>query len=241
MSNIWASLSRIDVSDKVEKKGNLSYLSWAWAWGTVKELYPTAQYEVKENVQYPDGSVEVWVVVKIEDQVHGMWLPVMDHKNNAIKNPDARKISDARMRCLTKCLAMFGLGHYIYAGEDIPMPAKPEPINYEAHRARWEEDPIKYMDEYLELSEEDKIEVFNSAPKGEKTGWKNYIRSTEAEYHSQINDAITAVQSLMFDAPLDFHGVIEVWDELSDGQKKALWASAPEETKRHIRTSRESV
>ena len=24
------------------------------------------------------------------------------------------------MRCLVKCLAMFGLGHYIYAGEDLP-------------------------------------------------------------------------------------------------------------------------
>jgi hypothetical protein len=49
-----------------------------------------------------------------------MWLPVMDHRNNAIKNPDARKISDTKMRCLVKCLAMFGLGHYIYAGEDVP-------------------------------------------------------------------------------------------------------------------------
>jgi hypothetical protein len=49
-----------------------------------------------------------------------MWLPVMDYKNKAIPNPDARAVSDTRMRCLTKCLAMYGLGHYIYAGEDLP-------------------------------------------------------------------------------------------------------------------------
>jgi hypothetical protein len=49
-----------------------------------------------------------------------MWLPVMNHKNQAISNPDAFQINTAKMRCLTKCLAMFGLGHYIYAGEDLP-------------------------------------------------------------------------------------------------------------------------
>ena len=49
-----------------------------------------------------------------------MWLPVMDYKNKAIVTPDTRAVSDTRMRCLTKCLAMYGLGHYIYAGEDLP-------------------------------------------------------------------------------------------------------------------------
>jgi hypothetical protein len=57
-----------------------------------------------------------------------MWLPVMDYKNNAIKNPDARKISDTKMRTLVKCLAMFGLGHRIYAGEDINPPGEPEVV-----------------------------------------------------------------------------------------------------------------
>ena len=241
MSNVWGALSRIDVSDKVEKKGNLSYLSWAWAWGTVKELYPNAKYEVKDNVQYPDGSVEVWVVVQIEEQVHSMWLPVMDHKNNAIKNPDARKISDARMRCLTKCLAMFGLGHYIYAGEDIPMPPKPEPVDYEEHRSRFDNDPMGYIEVYLELSEEAKIEIFNAAPQGSKTEWKDQLRSAEKAYRGEIEDAITAVETLMVEAPADFYAVLEVWDELTDGQKKALWGSAPNDVKMYIKKAKESV
>jgi hypothetical protein len=49
-----------------------------------------------------------------------MWLPVMDHRNKAISNPDKFAINTAKMRCLTKCFSMFGLGHYIYAGEDLP-------------------------------------------------------------------------------------------------------------------------
>jgi hypothetical protein len=116
----WETLSAIDCSAKVEKKGNLSYLSWAWAWAEVMGHYPTATYEFQPPVFFNDGSCEVWVAVTIEEISHSMWLPVMDNRNNAVMNPDSRKISDARMRCLTKCLAMFGLGHYIYAGEDIP-------------------------------------------------------------------------------------------------------------------------
>ena len=49
-----------------------------------------------------------------------MWLPVMDHRNKAIPNPDKFAINSSKMRCLVKCFAMFGLGHYIYAGEDLP-------------------------------------------------------------------------------------------------------------------------
>ena len=35
-------------------------------------------------------------------------------------------INTAIMRCLVKCLAMFGLGTYIYAGEDLPEASKEE-------------------------------------------------------------------------------------------------------------------
>lgn len=121
---VWEKLSSIDVNEHVKKKGTLSYLSWAWAWGELKKAYPESNYQFKEPVFYGDGTCEVWVTLTVADGdkslSHIMWLPVMDHRNNAIKNPDARKIGDARMRCLTKAIAMCGLGHYIYAGEDLP-------------------------------------------------------------------------------------------------------------------------
>tara|TARA_R100001510_G_C7656678_1_gene216978 strand:- start:2021 stop:2737 length:717 start_codon:yes stop_codon:yes gene_type:complete len=126
--SVWDNLSKIDCSDKIEKKMNLSYLSWAWAWGILMENYPEAQYRFYEDkesgipyIQFPDGTAEVRCRVSITDNIwREMWLPVMNHKNQAITNPNARDVSDTKMRCLVKCLAKFGLGHYIYAGEDIP-------------------------------------------------------------------------------------------------------------------------
>lgn len=134
-AEIWQSLSAVDCSKQIEKKGNLAYLSWAWAWAVLMDKYPQAVYTIHEELSAADGTVECRVSVQIDECERMMWLPVMDHRNNAISNPDKRKISDTRMRCLVKCLAMFGLGHYIYAGEDLPRPeqeaAAPGPISAE--------------------------------------------------------------------------------------------------------------
>ena len=120
----WEVLSVLDVSKHVEEKGNLSYLSWAWAWGTLMNIYPESTYTFDDPVFYDNGSCEVWVTVTIENTNRRMWLPVMDFRNNSVPNPSSRQISDTRMRCLVKCLAMFGLGFSLYAGEDLPDPKK---------------------------------------------------------------------------------------------------------------------
>jgi len=129
MARVWADLSAINVNDHVQKKANLSYLSWTWAWSTLMSKYPESYYVFNDCTQ-EDGSVMVECVLTIHEgeevATRTMWLPVMDHRNKAIMNPNARDISDARMRCLVKCMAMFGLGFYIYAGEDIPTAEKEE-------------------------------------------------------------------------------------------------------------------
>tara|TARA_R110002072_G_scaffold144865_1_gene290940 strand:- start:5002 stop:5616 length:615 start_codon:yes stop_codon:yes gene_type:complete len=117
---IWTTLSQVDVSGRIEKKQNLSFLSWAWAWGTLMEHYPQAEYSFQEPESATDGSMMVFCTVTIDSLSRQMWLPVMDYKNKAIPNPNAFQLNTAKMRCLVKCLAMFGLGHYIYAGEDLP-------------------------------------------------------------------------------------------------------------------------
>jgi len=118
--SVWETLSQVDVSGRAEKKNGLTYLSWAWAWGTLMEHYPDATYEFFDEQRDAQGYCEVWCRVKIGELERIMWLPVMNYKNEAMQNPDIRKVSDSRMRCLTKCIGMFGLGHYIYAGEDLP-------------------------------------------------------------------------------------------------------------------------
>ena len=119
-ASVWATLSQVDVSERIEKKQNLSFLSWAWAWGTLMEHYPQAEYSFQEPESATDGSLMVFCTVTIDSLSRQMWLPVMDYRNRAIPNPNAFQLNTAKMRCLVKCLAMFGLGHYIYAGEDLP-------------------------------------------------------------------------------------------------------------------------
>lgn len=118
-------LLKIDVNEHTEKKNGLTYLSWAWAWAEVLKIDPQATWSASEFDGYPaafspDGSAMVCVAVTIKGHAKTCWLPVMDHRNKAIKNPDAFAVNTALMRCMTKCVSMHGLGLYIYAGEDLP-------------------------------------------------------------------------------------------------------------------------
>lgn len=139
----------INVNDKTEKKNNLTYLSWAWAWGEFKKIYPSATYEIVKNGGIPyfadESGAMVYTKVTADELTYEMWLPVMDYRNKAMKKGEFTMfdVNKTIMRCLTKNLAMFGLGLYIYAGEDLPegetketkeeqvivqKPSKPEPV-----------------------------------------------------------------------------------------------------------------
>ena len=120
--SVWKTLSSINVNEHTERKGNLTYLSWAWAWAVTKQHYPDACYTFHDNEVHSDGTMTVHCDVIIDELAHEMWLPVMDHRNKAVENPNAFQINTAKMRCLTKGLSMHGLGAYIYAGEDLPAP-----------------------------------------------------------------------------------------------------------------------
>ena len=125
---IWGVLSAVDVSSHTEKKGNLTYLSWAWAWAEVKKRFPSATYTIYRNPHnnqqwdYQEGvGYMCSTSVTIKGESLEMWLPVMDFRNKSmLSNATTFDINKTIMRCLTKNLAMFGLGHYIYAGEDLP-------------------------------------------------------------------------------------------------------------------------
>lgn len=127
MNKTWKTLSEVNVNNDKERKGRFDYLSWADAWKHVQQNTESATYELHDDVIYPDNSREVRCSVTIDGISHMMWLAVMDNNNRAIKNPDARAVNDARMRCLVKAIAMHGLGLYIYAGEDLPEVAAQQP------------------------------------------------------------------------------------------------------------------
>jgi len=150
--SVFETLNAINVNEHVEKKKSgeknpdgsdkyLTFLSWVWAWGQVKQLYPDASYEVRHWGDKPylnDDQLGIMVEtsVTISGETITMWLPVMNSTNKAMKAVpysyktkygdkfvDAATMFDvnkAIMRCLAKNIAMFGLGLYIYAGEDLP-------------------------------------------------------------------------------------------------------------------------
>lgn len=167
--SVFETLNAINVNDMVEKKktekSTLTYLSWSSAWQVVKKEFPDVEYEILRN---PETNLPYWydpltgymvfTKVNIGDQTHQMWLPVMDGTNHAMKAepyqvqtkykkftvPAATMcdINKAIMRCLVKNLSMFGLGLYIYRGEDLPtdteqaQPAQPaKPVEKAAPQA----------------------------------------------------------------------------------------------------------
>lgn len=139
-------LLRLNVNDKIEKKTNgnkeLSYLSWSYAWAEAKKRFPDMSYTIWKDENHlpyvydPNTGYMVFTSVTIDGITHEMWLPVMDSHNAAMKKEpykvktkyseydvaaaDMFDINKTIMRCLVKNLAMFGLGLYIYAGEDLP-------------------------------------------------------------------------------------------------------------------------
>lgn len=131
--NYFTKLNAIDVNDHKEVKDTgrvkLYYLSWAWAWGELKRLFPDSTYTVYENAEgwnyHTDGRT-CWVKtgVTVNGIEHIEYLPVMDNRNQSI--PAAKvtsfEVNKAIQRSLTKAVARHGLGLYIYAGEDLPDP-----------------------------------------------------------------------------------------------------------------------
>lgn len=140
-------LYKVNVNEKTESKNGLTYLSWAWAWAEFVKICPDASYEIKMFDGKPyiyDEKLGYMVFTSItaDGDTKEMWLPVMDGNNKAMKDhaykymvKNYEKVCEAAsmfdinktiMRCLTKNISMFGLGLYIYAGEDLPEEPKSE-------------------------------------------------------------------------------------------------------------------
>ena len=125
--NYFEILNAVDVSEKVEKKSGLSYLSWAWAWAELKKRHPAAKKEVIKNdkgwLYHTDGNT-CWVEVKVTiDEIEETeYLPILDYKNKPISLEaiNSMQVNTSIQRAITKAIARHGLGLYIYAGEDLP-------------------------------------------------------------------------------------------------------------------------
>ena len=139
-------LRKINCNEFTERKGNLTYLSWTYALDILLQHDPMATWEFLEPLVYND-TVMVRTEVTALGKTLKMQLPVMDNRNNAIKSPDARKISDSQMRCLAKNVACFGIGLYIFAGSDLPADAiDDEPVDLTELIQTWTERILQAKD-----------------------------------------------------------------------------------------------
>lgn len=148
--NYFITLNNINVNEHTEKKNGLTYLSWAWAWGELKKVFPTSTYTIYENNDgwnyFTDGKT-AWVKtgVTVNGIEHIEYLPIMDFRNKSIpvENITSFDVNKAIQRSLTKAVARHGLGLYVYAGEDLPeeeqqTPAEKAKATREANQANCE-------------------------------------------------------------------------------------------------------
>lgn len=143
MGNYFEELNSLNVNEYTEEREGLTYLTWSYAIQEVLKKYPSMDYKIKKfgEQQLPyvydkETGYMVFTEVTLEGITREMWLPVMDSKNKVMKSGpytyETKKgpktvepatmfdINKTIMRCLVKNLAMFGLGLYIYSGEDLP-------------------------------------------------------------------------------------------------------------------------
>lgn len=177
--NVFTELNAVNVNEHVEKKNTgkttLSYLSWSWALQEVMKRYPDTTWEVKlfdgkPYIYDEKTGYMVFTSVTIQGVTREMWLPVMDGRNDAMLDhpvshtnsygkawtTEAATMFDVNktiMRCLTKNLSVFGLGLYIYAGEDLPeeeKAIKSQPIQLSPEAQREKDKAVKELSDRIQ-------------------------------------------------------------------------------------------
>lgn len=202
--NKFDELRQIDVHDYVEKKGQLNYLSWAYAVDLLLKQDPLATWEYKDPILFGE-TMMVFCTVHAFGKSMTAQLPVMNHRNQAIKNPDAFAVNVAMQRCLAKAIALHGIGLGIYAGEDLPSESETrteKPRAQGATRISWEH-----------LSDEMKDEVQRCADQVIDI----------AQEPERLDEAIELIESFCASFPED------------DDVKPGLWYRLPSPLRRAIK------
>ena len=179
----YKELRQINVSQHIEKKNGLSYLSWSWALDQLLQLDNDATWEYLEPKKFGE-SLMVFCKVTAFGKSRTAQLPVMDFRNRAILNPNAYEVNTAMQRCLAKAISLHGIGLYIYAGEDLPIADQIDaPDNPLMRIAQEITDLIKLGDIQLAherceaLNQEDKLGVWSLFNAKTKLALKKYIES----------------------------------------------------------------
>tara|TARA_R110000803_G_scaffold150171_1_gene215580 strand:+ start:1603 stop:2241 length:639 start_codon:yes stop_codon:yes gene_type:complete len=196
--SVFETLNSINVNDKVEKKSNLTYLSWAWAWEQLKRNYPQASYTIYEDVNgmfYHNDGKSAWVKtgITVQGQEHIEYLPVMDFRNNSItiEKITSVDVNKSIQRSLTKSIARHGLGLYIYANEDLPSVAEElanPPKNTKPKEATPKKaEPKKVTTIKLDIGDENWTKVLRYVSANKELGLKKIGENLVTKYSMTAN------------------------------------------------------
>ena len=236
--NRYIALSRKDVSKGIERKGNLDYVSWAFAWNALAEEYPDSTFYFGEPVTFPDGSMMVKAGVTVRDITHEMQLPVMGLKNQALQNPNARDISDAQMRCFTKAIAMHGVGIGLYLGDLKHVVA--ESKFEKAEQLLTAQDASGFHEfVHVALDDAERVDIFNEAPAGRKTAFKSEWRALLKVANSFLDEVAAAITDAM--SAQDVSLLEETISELSTYERRALWGRLSEAEQQFVKQARSAA
>ena len=180
----YKELRQINVSQHIEKKNGLSYLSWSWAVDQLLQLDDNATWEYLEPKAFGD-SLMVFCKVTAFGKSRTAQLPVMNYRNQAIPNPNAYEVNTAMQRCLAKAISLHGIGLYIYAGEDLP--TADEKINPDTEGILspliqgWiERNDFKSLHEHCEqLTSDEKLHMWQSFNAKTKVALKKYRSNSD--------------------------------------------------------------
>ena len=235
--NRYLQLSRLDCSDGVEvKHGGLKYLKWSVAWHKLVSLYPDSTYYFGDPITLPDGTMMVRAGVTVEGLTHEMQLPVLDHRNKPLSQPNSFDYNTAQMRCLVKAIAMHGVGIDLYHGDNVNIT---EASNYEKAREYISaQDSMGFLEFLGTLTERQQVDLFNDdqIPKGQKTAFKNDHRALV----KQANDFLDSVAECIAEATEQKDEVLleETISELSSFERTAVWGRLSADQQQFIQSTR---
>ena len=185
----YKDLRQINVSQHIEKKNGLSYLSWSWAVDQLLQLDGEASWEYLEPKPFGD-TLMVFCKVTAFGKSRTAQLPVMNYRNQAIPNPNAYEVNTAMQRCLAKAISLHGIGLYIYAGEDLPSlehdsNAKELTSMKNQELQAWiDQGDLKSVHEYCEkLNQPEKLELWEAFSSKTKLALKTYRMFIDQETH----------------------------------------------------------
>lgn len=202
--SVFETLNAIDVTPYVEKKGGMDYLSWAVAWGILKQMYPKATRNIYEHEHtglnfFSDGQTAyVKVGITVEGEEHIDMLPVMDYRNKSISidKMTSFDVNKTIQRATAKAIAMHGLGISLWWKNAEDLSEIKSTDTKEAPKKVSPKTPKKVV---LNDIPADKMEeMLDYVVKNKKLGLKQIVANIEQKYNvnkkqeKQINDAINS-------------------------------------------------